>query len=261
MKTKLLLSLLLTNFLGFAQTKTTGNVVLNSGLTIKLDLNNTTSTATLTTVSASGSWFGFGWGAPGIPVDQGMTVGTDCIVLRSATNFSDSKFTGNNNPTVDGTQNWTVVSNTVNTVAATRTIVATRPLNTGDANDFVFDYAATAIDFVFAAPSSGNFSVSYHGSSNRGHASANFTTLGVEDFSLNATSIFPNPSTGEFKIQTKTNLDQINVYSQTGQFVKTIDVTDKSNNLDINVKGLSTGIYLIELRNETEKSWKKVIIE
>ena len=45
-----------------------------------------------------------------------------------------------------------------------------------------------------------------------GFASGTFTTLGVEDFSLNATSIYPNPSNGSFSIETKTRLDKINVY-------------------------------------------------
>ena len=46
-----------------------------------------------------------------------------------------------------------------------------------------------------------------------------------------------------------------------GQFVKTIDVSDKSDKVEVSIKGLSTGIYLIELKNANEKSWKKVIVE
>ena len=61
--------------------------------------------------------------------------------------------------------------------------------------------------------------------------------------------------------ETKTSLDKINVYSQTGAFIKTIEINYQSNKVDVNLKNLQKGIYLIELQNKTEKTWKKVIIE
>ena len=256
MKKITLFTFLLINIYAFAQTKTTGIVALSSNLGVKLDLNNTTSIATITITSLQNSWYGLGFDTTGTPQGNGMTAGIDCVVLRSATNFSDSKFVGSQNPAVDAIQNWTIVTNTVS--GTIRTIVATRAFNTGDANDYVFNYAASAIDFIYASPGNGIFSVAYHGGS-RGYGTGTFTVLGTEDFSLNATTIFPNPSNGSFNVQTKTNLNTINIYSQVGQFVKTILVDDKSKN--VNVSGLSTGIYLLELKNESEKSWKKIIIE
>ena len=86
------------------------------------------------------------------------------------------------------------------------------------------------------------------------------TVLGVEDFSLRATQIYPNPSNGEFLVKAKTSLQKINIYSQTGAFVKSVEVKNETDNPEVNVKGLQTGIYLLELVNETEKSWKKVIV-
>jgi hypothetical protein len=84
--------------------------------------------------------------------------------------------------------------------------------------------------------------------------------LGVEDFSLNATSIYPNPSSGEFYIKTKTNLSKVNLYTQTGALVKTINVTDESKEVEVNVSGIQSGVYLLELQNDSEKSWKKIVI-
>ena len=60
-------------------------------------------------------------------------------------------------------------------------------------------------------------------------------------------------------IKTKTGLDKIDVYTQTGAFVKTIEVKSTTET-EVNVEGLSTGVYLIQLQNSTEKSWKKVLI-
>ena len=51
------------------------------------------------------------------------------------------------------------------------------------------------------------------------------------------------------------------MYSQVGALVKTIEVNDASDAVEVNVSGLQTGVYLLELVNATEKSWKKVIVE
>ena len=116
------------------------------------------------------------------------------------------------------------------------------------------------LNLIFASPGSESFSVQYHGGdTNRGHVVAPLSTLGVEDFSLNATQIYPNPSNGEFLIKAKTTLREVNVYSQTGTFVRTIKV-EELDTTEVNINGLQTGVYLLELVNDTEKSWKKVIV-
>jgi hypothetical protein len=88
-----------------------------------------------------------------------------------------------------------------------------------------------------------------------------FTTLGTEDFSLNTSQIYPNPSNGAFLIKAKTSLEKVNVYTQTGALVKTINVKEDGLDTEVNVTGLPTGIYLIELINPTNKGWKKVIVK
>jgi hypothetical protein len=35
---------------------------------------------------------------------------------------------------------------------------------------------------------------------------------------------------------------------------------EESDTTEININGLQTGVYLLELVNDTEKSWKKVIV-
>ncbi len=55
-------------------------------------------------------------------------------------------------------------------------------------------------------------------------------------------------------------MSKINVYSQTGAFVKTIEVSNDSKDIDVSINGLSSGVYLLELQNNVEKSWKKVVI-
>ena len=138
-----------------------------------------------------------------------------------------------------------------------------RALTNSEPNDFQFPYASTnSISFGGARAPSANMTVGSHGgSASAGYAiNVPFTTLGVEDFSLNASKIFPNPTNGDFSIQTKTYLNQVNIYTQTGAFVKTIYTENNEEVVNVEVNGLSTGIYLIELINDNQKTWKKVIV-
>jgi hypothetical protein len=249
---KILLSLAFmgVSAMSFGQTKTTGTVALSLEYSIRIDLNNTLNVATFTFIGTSSAWMGIGLDATGM-----SSAGKDCIQVGTA--IFDRRLSGSQSqPITDATANLTLVSNTI--TSGVRTVVLTRPLNTGDTNDYTFNYATiTTLNVIWGL---GTSTAVTSGHYDRGAASLSFTTLGVEDFSLNTTAIYPNPSTGIFNIHTKTSLDKINVYSQIGAFVKTIEV-DGSNNIEINLKGLQSGIYLLELQNSTEKSWKKIILE
>ena len=248
-------------FTGFAQQKSTGVVALGGGnMTVNLTLDSTTSIATLTLTGSNDRYFALQFGS----FSQGMAVGTD-LVYYNGTTLVDAKQNGTNNfPIPDPTQNWTLVSNNDNTpLTGLRTIVYTRPFNTSDANDYTFNYSDTTIDLAWATRNSANFAMANHGfgPAFRGlNLDTPLTTLGTEDFSLNASQIYPNPSNGAFLIKTKTSLEKVNIYSQTGAFVKTIDVKDGLDT-EVNVTGLPTGIYLLELINATNKGWKKVIVK
>ena len=261
MKKITLLFIALATFNGFAQQKSTGLVTLSSNTSAILLLDNSNATATLTLSGPNDRWFALQFGS--FANGDGMQSGED-IVYFNGTILVDAKHGGVGvTPSTDATNNWTLVSNN-NNVPSTglRTIIYSRPLNSGDSNDYVFNFADTSIDFSWARSASASYSFANHGGANRGYAiDRPLTVLGLEDFSLNASSIFPNPSNGAFLIKTKTTLEKINVYSQTGSLVKTIQVNDISENVEININGLQTGIYLLELVNATEKSWKKVIVE
>jgi len=259
-------------FLSFAcygQQKTTGTISLSNGvpITANFTLNNTTSQVTLVLTGPSDRWFGLGFGTE-IVQGFGMNINQpgqgDVVVFTTSTtpNLTDREFAGTGNPPQDTSQDWTTVSNAVS--GTIRTLTLTRSLTTSDtANDFQLPYATTnTINFGGVRAGSANMNVGPHGgSSSAGYAlNVPFTTLGVEDFSLKSSQIYPNPSNGEFIVKTKTALEKINVYSQTGAFIKTIEGNDSSEGIEINISGLQTGVYLIELVNSSEKSWKKIIV-
>jgi hypothetical protein len=249
MKRKLLLCLSLAiGSLSFAQF-TTGVVNLaGSTRTIKIDTNPTTVTMTLTGNSAR--WLGVGFGG------GSMATSTDMFIWNATANRDYTPSGAQSGPSADaaGSQSWTISSDTV--LGAIRTVVATRPLvSTGD---YTFLNDNSSITIIFAEGST--TTLGYHGNNPHSSQTLTRTQLGVEDFSLRSASIFPNPSKGDFSVRTKTFLTKINIYNQTGAFVKTIDIKDASDNVEVSVKGLETGVYLIELVNDLEKSWKKVIV-
>ena len=156
----------------FAQTYTTGVVSLSStaglAMTAKIDV---TTQVTLTLTGPAGRWFALGFNA------SSMTNGTDVVGVHSATTLSafDCKLTGFAAPVTDPQQNWTITSDVVS--AGTRTIIATRALNTGDANDYIFSATPAAISLIWARSGSATFSYSNHGGTNRGITTASFTFI------------------------------------------------------------------------------------
>lgn len=137
-----------------------------------------------------------------------------------------------------------------------RALIYTRAFNTGDATDYVFNYADNDIDLTWSKMSSPTFPSSYLGSANRAVLlNTPLSTLGVEGFSLNAAKIYPNLTNGNFTIESHSSLQKVNIYSHTGVFVKLIEVNN-SKTLEISIEGLQTGIYLLELKNDNYTSLK-----
>ena len=173
MKNKsLLLFLLVFSQWSFSQTFTTGVVNLSStaGLTMSVKLDISTN-VTMTITGPSLRWFALGFGA------VNMANGTDVVGVHSAgalPNF-DAKLTGNLAPFTDTQQNWTITSDQV--ASGVRTIIATRALNTGDANDYIFTATTGSLSLIWARGSSNTFSYAYHGNTNRGVINATFTAV------------------------------------------------------------------------------------
>lgn len=259
MKKRITYLLLLVALASNAQQKSTSTVAFGSNMTGVLTLDNGTSTATLTLTGPNDRWFAMQFGS----FTGGMEAGSD-LVYYNGTTLVDARHNGvGTTPTTDASNNWTVVSNTNNSpTTGKRTIVATRPFSTGDSNDFTFVYANTNIDLAWAHYSSASYGLAYHGAANRGVLlDTPLTTLGIESFDLKASTIYPNPSSGSITISTKTFLKEVGVYDLNGKLIKTIKNEDTSENVELYISGLQSGIYMLELKNDTDKTWKKVVVE
>ncbi|WP_353149489.1 T9SS type A sorting domain-containing protein [Flavobacterium sp.] len=260
MKKKITLLFILIAGLTNAQQKSTGIIALGTNMTANMTLNNANSLVTLTLVGPNDRWFAVQFGS----FAGGMQAASD-VVYWNGTTLVDAVHVGIGvAPTTDSTNNWTLVTNT-NNVPATgqRTLVYTRPFSTGDSNDYTFNFANNTLDIALAKHQSASFTMANHGSSssNRGVSLDVSLVLGIDDFSLNAASIYPNPSKGNFTITTKTFLKSVDVYSINGALIKSYKVEDSSENVEFNISDLPSGVYLLELKNDSEKTWKKVIIE
>lgn len=259
MKKKITLLFIFAATLLNAQQKSTGNITLGTDMIANLSLDNGTSLATLTLSGPNDRWFALQFGS----FTGGMQAGTD-VVYWNGTILVDARHIGiGSAPAIDGVNNWTLVTNTNNSPAAgQRTIVYTRPFVTGDTNDYTFVFSDPTIDLALAKHQSATFNLAYHGGANRSVVLDNaFPVLALEDFSLKASTLYPNPSTGNFTIKTNTFLTSVDVYNINGAFIKTFKVDDTSENVEFNISGLPVGVYLLELKNDKEKTWKKVIIE
>lgn len=244
----LLLSLLTTGL--SAQQYTTGDLPLFTGvggeLAVKVDVTSALVTVTLT--GNATRWMGLGFG------QTGMNSGGD-VIMFDGTTLSDRQHGGIGvTPTMDAQQDWTLLSNNIS--GSMRTIVATRAPNTGEAGDFVFNAAEAPITFMFARGQ--DLTIAYHGGGNCGGVTTNLT-LANDKFTLSNTQIYPNPSFGEFLIQAPIALSKVTIYSQTGALVKDFEMD--SDTTELNVSGLQSGVYMIELSHDAQTSWKKVIVK
>lgn len=248
MKRQLLLMFLLTiiQYETNAQVKSTNVVNLLSGMTAKIDLDNSNNTATLTFVGPSDRWFALQFGD--FSAGGGMGNGEDVVYYNGST-LVDAVHNGIGIAPSNDANHWNLISNT--TSSGTRTIIATRPFNTGDNNDYVFNFNDNTIDFAFSRSSSASFSLAYHGFSNRGYALNNsFTTLGIDDFEAekNTIKLVPNPAVTTFYIDTnsKQDITKVTIFNALGQEVMSVKNGFYEN---IDISGLSVGNYYVEVKN------------
>lgn len=242
---KITLLLFLVSISGYSQTKSTPVISFNTDMTAQFTLNNATSKVTLVLTGPSAKWASLGIGTSASTTSGDVFVYTTSVTATTPTSTSPN-------------EDWSIVSNLVS--SNVRTVTLERVLSNSDLNDLQLAFDTTnAIDIVWSRSGS---AIATAPNPNRGNTTAAFSaTLGIDDVGLNnEVQLYPNPTSGELYIKTNTNLTKIKVYSQTGALVETINIKDNSNEIKINVNHLPKALYIFELQNNSEKTWKKVII-
>jgi hypothetical protein len=243
-KITLLLLVLFLPILGFSQSKSTAVISLNAETTAQFTLNNATSKVTLVLTGPSEKW-----SSVGIGTASSTTSGDVFVYTASVTDNTTST-----NPNGE----WNTVSNTV--TSGRRTVTLERMLTNSDLNDLQLAFDTTnSIDVVWSRSGS---AIATAPNVNRGSTTGAFTAnLGVDAVSFyDEVLVYPNPSSSEVFIKSKTNLSRISIYSQTGAIVKTVKINDNSSEIKVNLNDLPKALYIFELESETEKTWKKIIV-
>ena len=254
-------SLLLFGGTLISQTNSTDVVTLSttSGLEYSAQIDVTASEVKLTLTGPSDRWLGLGLGV------NSMTSGEDVVVYTGGTStntlgtLSDRTFNGiGSTPSLDGTmQNWNLIKNDITTQSGYRILEATRVLNTGVDNDYVFSLSDLSINLVWAR-GNGTLSLSNHGGSNRGITSAGFT-LGISEYVLNDFKISPNPVSDMFSIDLPNQVETatVQLYDVLGKQLF-INEISKLNSI-VNVRNLNSGIYLVRVSSDGSSQTKRII--
>ncbi len=187
----------------FSQTKTISNTSLGAGLSFAASMDQSTSTITITLQGPSDRYLACGLGMSMSDADPFIyTTGKTGVNDPEA--VYDYRLTSQSaaNVTKDAVQNWTTVSNTIS--GATRTLVVSRQLNTGDATDKIINFSDANVTIIWAKASTASMVLSYHGNGNRG-----FTTLAWQTADLTAPALVASPfspADNQTGVQVGTNL-------------------------------------------------------
>ncbi len=88
-------------------------------------------------------------------------------------------------------------------------------------------------------------------------------TLGVANSIENTITIKPNPSNGVFALSWNSNtaIKNLQVYTITGQLVKTITHSFQGNNYNLDMNELSKGMYLLKVKSDQGQFTKKILLK
>ncbi len=75
------------------------------------------------------------------------------------------------------------------------------------------------------------------------------------------TSVYPNPSTGIFNINSRNSFEKLEIYSADGRLIFTQDVKNIDSHFQINLKGQSKGIYYLLLYSGKTIEHKQLILK
>ena len=246
MKKISLLFCLLLFYNSFSQSTTTGEFTLTPGFTVQFDYDDTNQEVTMTLKGPSDVWLGVGMDA------QSMDYTNADVIIYSSSGLKDYYLDGDNAPPSLDTNNWTLLSN--NVITGERTIVASRPSNTGESTDYNFTSFVGSIPIIWAKGS--DLSFGYH--SGRGTAILPFV-LSTSDVIQKSFEIYPNPTVDELNFEFPDNVQSANVqvYNILGNQITQTQLKRTVPKLDTNA--WASGMYVVQIITEDAVQTKRII--
>ncbi|MES2679903.1 MAG: PKD domain-containing protein [Bacteroidota bacterium] len=174
-----------------------------SGSNVYFGASMTSSSITVTFEAAADRWIALGFGSFMTPADA-LLYGCGLSGSIVPVGWYDYYTAFSGFVVNDPVQNWNVVS-TGTLTNGQRSVTATRALSTGDATgDVIFSYSASNLDIIWARGASADYTVAYHGSTNRAFGmSLPWLTVPTASFATMSTTVcqgstisFTNFSTG-----------------------------------------------------------------
>lgn len=238
--------------LSFAQSYTSGPITVATDYTVQFDVDVTNDLVTITLIGPDDVWLGV---SPGTASGNSMgNLGDDAIIYHSAGLQDRNMPAGTGTPNLDAVQNLSLASNT--TSGGLRTLVITRPIDTGDSNDYVFPSTATTFPFLWALDN--NLVLDYH-NGGRGGALANMV-LSNNDFEKEPSfTISPNPARERMNIELNPRINdaRVQVYDVLGKRI--IDQNISDINSSIKVSNWNSGVYLVRLISGNSSETKRFV--
>ena len=85
-----------------------------------------------------------------------------------------------------------------------------------------------------------------------------FTAVGIEDYLFSSTALFPNPTTGEFRIQnSKFRIQSVEVFDVFGKLMSSVEVND--NTVTIDATSYASGVYFVRILTEKGMVTKRIV--
>ena len=85
-----------------------------------------------------------------------------------------------------------------------------------------------------------------------------FTPTGINDYLLNSTTLYPNPTTGQFRIEnSKLRIENVEVYDVYGKLITSVKVEDNSVVIDLSKN--ASGVYFTRIFTEKGMVTKRIV--
>lgn len=156
----------------------------------------------------------------------------------------------------------TITANTTNTLLC---IGQTATLSATGANSYTWSTSENGVSIVVNPTSNTIYTIS--GTDNNGcNGTTTFTQnvslcTGLDAISINSNlliNIYPNPNNGDFIIKTESDMT-ITIINNIGQSIQQLQL-NSSNNFQLSIEGLSSGIYFIVGKNGQKSCNQKIIV-
>ena len=188
-----------------------------------------------------------------------------------------------NSPLLDSFKpNWGVVCNNIDSTAPVITLLGNNPATIEVGTNYA-DAGASAIDDEDGDLTSsivvtgsvdidviGTYTLSYDVTDTNGNAAETVTrTVNVEEilsiYELEKLiiQIYPNPTNHHVKISNNTNIDlkELTIYNMLGQKVMELEIQGTQRPININVKDLAAGRYIMQINTQANSTITKLFIK